>query len=104
MLKSVLLVVMVTVVAQVFPSCGGEEGTEIVGWVEAKRVESATRSWIIVINNVEYDVPAFFWSQVEIGDLVKYDGKAWTIVKKANAQMNLLDFWSMARSRFLTMG
>ena len=103
MLKTVLLVVMFTVLAQVFPSCGGE-GTEIVGWVEAKRVESTTRSFIIVINNVEYDVPAYFWSQVEVGDLVKWDGKTWTIVKKANAQVNLLGLWSMARSGFLTTG
>jgi len=104
MFRIALLVVMVTVFAQVFPSCGGEEGTEVVGWVEAKRVESATRSFLIVINHVEYDVPGYFWSQVEVGDLVKWDGKTWTIVKKANAQMNLSTLWSAAPGRFSVAG
>lgn len=103
MLRIALLVVMLSVVAQI-PSCGGDQGTEVVGWVEAKRVESATHSFLIVINNIEYDVPGYFWSQVEVGDLVKWDGKTWTIVKKANAQMNLLDLQSRARIRFPMTG
>jgi hypothetical protein len=39
--------------------------------------------YLLVINNVEYGVPYEFWLRVSIGDLVKYDGKTWTIVSKA---------------------
>lgn len=85
MLRVTLVVVMLTAIAQVFPSCGGEENRQVVGWVEAKRVEGgAAHAFLITINSTEYEVPAYFWPRVEVGDLVKWDGTAWTIVKKAN--------------------
>ncbi len=87
MLRVTLLVIMLTAIAQVFPSCGGEEGAAVVGWVEAKRVESAGHVYSITINSVEYEVPGYFWQQVGVGDLVKWDGRTWTIVKKAQAWM-----------------
>ena len=83
MVRVAMLLVSVLVVAQVFPSCGGEN-TEVVGWVEAKHVEGAGHVYWIQINSTEYDVPGYFWQQVQIGDLVKWDGLTWTIVKKAN--------------------
>ncbi len=85
MLKVTLLVVLVTAFAQVIPSCGGDQPTGqvgVIGWVEAKRVNAYARSNIVVINSVEYEVPGYFWSQVDVGDLVKWDGTTWTIVKK----------------------
>jgi hypothetical protein len=90
MLRGVLLVVLATTLAQALPSCGGEvEKSEVVGWVEAKRIDSTSHDFLIVINSVEYLVPGYFWSQVEVGDLVKWDGMTWTIVKKRNASSRL---------------
>ena|SRR2546422_6295735 len=89
MLKVVLLVTLATTLAQAFPSCGGEEKTELVGWVEAKRVDAFGRDFLLVINSVEYQVPGYFYQQVEVGDLVKWDGTTWTIVKKRNASAGI---------------
>ena len=86
MLKAALLVVLTTTLAQAFPSCGGgDEATQVVGWVEAKRIDASAHDFLLVINSVEYAVPGYFYQQVEIGDLVKWDGTTWTIVKKRNA-------------------
>ena len=82
MLKAVLLVVVATTLAQIFPSCGGEN-VEIVGWVERKGIEATGHSFYVTINSVDYNVPGYFWQQVQIGDLVKWDGTTWTIVRKA---------------------
>jgi hypothetical protein len=79
----VLLIVLATTLAQAFPSCG--EKVEIVGWVERKGVDQSAHSFYVTINSVDYDVPGYFWSQVQVGDLVKWDGTEWTIVKKSNA-------------------
>jgi hypothetical protein len=85
MLKIVLLVVLATTLAQAFPSCGGEgEKSDVVGWVEAKRIDPTSHDFLITINSVEYEVPGHFWNQIAIGDLVKWDGMTWTIVKKRN--------------------
>jgi hypothetical protein len=80
MLRGVLLVILATTLAQAFPSCG--EKVDVVGWIEAKGVEPAGHTFYVTINSVDYDVPAYFWQQVQVGDLVKWDGITWTIVKK----------------------
>jgi len=87
MLKVVLFVVLTTTLAQAIPSCGGggDEPTQVVGWVEAKRLDPSNHTFLLVINSAEYEVPGYFYQQVEIGDLVKWDGTTWTIVKKRNA-------------------
>jgi hypothetical protein len=85
MLKVVLLVVLTTTLAQAFPACGEGEKSEVVGWVEAKKIDSTSHDFLITINSVDYLVPGYFWNQVQIGDLVKWDGMVWTIVKKRNA-------------------
>src|SRR5437867_58286 len=90
MLRVVLLVVLATTLAQAFPSCGGGEATEVVGWVDAKRIEASNRAFLIVINYVEYEVPGFFYQEVEVGDLVKWDGTTWTIVKKRSTSSRSL--------------
>jgi hypothetical protein len=87
------LVVVLLVVAQILPSCGGgpggsgdeSSGPDVVGWVDEKR----TRVWetiphIIVINQIEYGVPYDFWTSVNVGDLVKYEGGRWSIVRRAS--------------------
>lgn len=83
--KFVLLFVLLTAVAQVFPSCENQQSNEpvVIGWVEEKHIDAFTRGYVIVINRAEYAVPVPFWSQVKVGDLVKWDGTIWTIVKRA---------------------
>jgi len=88
--KITLLVVVIMAVAQIIPSCGAGESTEVVGWVEAKGVDPFNRAFTITINSTEYEVPGYFWQRVEVGDLVKWDGVAWTIVKKANQPAGFL--------------
>lgn len=88
MLRIALLVIMMTTVAQIFPSCGAEEGSELVGWVEAKRVDASAHSFVITINSSDYEVPGYFYAQVQVGDLVKWDGHTWVIVKKASDRMD----------------
>lgn len=82
-MKLSLLVVLAVAVAQIVPSCDGGV-KEVVGWVEEKYIDRVTlrQRYTIVINTVAYDVPFQFWHNVEVGDLVKYDGIEWTIVRK----------------------
>lgn len=82
-MAKVLVVVLMVAVAQIVPSCGDSGSTSVVGWVEAKRVDRPNAAFYITINDVEYDVPGNFWTDVRIGDLVKWDGVVWTIVKRA---------------------
>jgi hypothetical protein len=95
MFKITLLLVVLTAIAQVFPSCGSggdDEGGGVVGWVEMKKVESAAQAghaYVLVINSTDYEVPGYFWQQVDVGDLVKWDGRTWTIVKRSNPQKPL---------------
>ncbi len=86
MVKIVVLASLLISLAQMLPSCGGDDsGPVVIGWVEAKHRDASADAYEIVINGAYYDVPAYFWDQVRVGDLVKWDGKVWTIVKKAGA-------------------
>lgn len=93
MLK-VMAIVALVAVAQILPSCGGPASpaggsgvspqAEVIGWVEEKR----SRVWeqtpyMVVINSHEYGVTYEFWMAVGVGDLVKFAGGKWTIVRKA---------------------
>jgi len=93
MLK-VMAIVALVAVAQILPSCGGPASpagspgvgpqADVIGWVAEKR----SRVWestpyMIVINHIEHGVPYEFWVAVEVGDLVKFAGGKWTIVRKA---------------------
>ncbi len=84
MIKVVVLASLLISLAQVFPSCSGDDsGSVVIGWVEAKRRDQMFDAYEVVINSNAYEVPAYFWDQVRVGDLVKWDGKVWTIVKRA---------------------
>lgn len=90
MVKVMLVVFLATSLAQIVPSCGGGSGTSlpggavVIGTVEAKRVSQAERSYSIFVLATEYDVPFVFWQQVNVGDLVRWDGTVWTIVRRAS--------------------
>ena len=86
MIKALVLVTVLASLAQVPPGCdGGSSGIVVIGWVEAKQFDRGSGAHVIVINSVEYQVPGYFWVEVRIGDLVKYDGKTWTIVRRAGS-------------------
>ncbi|MGH2375377.1 MAG: hypothetical protein ACREJ4_03610 [Candidatus Methylomirabilaceae bacterium] len=85
----ILAVVALLAIAQIIPSCGDDGGggsrPQVIGWVDEKvtRNQTAeTNPYLLVINNVEYGVPYDFWRTVDQGDLVKFDGEKWTIVRK----------------------
>lgn len=83
-MPKVILMVIVGALAfgQLAPSCGEEERT-VVGWVERKFPAPGRDAVVIVINHVEYAVPPEFYDEVRVGDLVKFEGGIWTIVKRA---------------------
>jgi hypothetical protein len=85
MLK-VLAVVALLAVAQLLPSCGGDGGSrpDVVGFVsEKRRAQQEFFPYLIVINNLEYGVPYEFWLTVEVGDLVRFAGGEWRVVRRA---------------------
>lgn len=77
----VLAVLLAISLAQVFPSCRGQ-GETVIGWVEAKYYHGRRESYVVVINNVEHNVPDEFYNEVEIGDLVKNERGIWSIVRR----------------------
>ncbi len=86
----VLAVVALLAVAQIIPSCGGddERRAQVIGWVDEKVTRNQiaeTNPYILIINNIEYGVPYDFWRTVDKGDLVKFDGDKWTIVRKVRS-------------------
>lgn len=81
--KGILLVVLLAgSLGQIVPSCGGEART-LIGWVEEKYYHGARESYVVVINNIEYNVPDDFFFLVEVGDLVARDENGlWRIVRR----------------------
>lgn len=90
-MMKVLAVVLLLAVAQLIPSCGDKDDDasdrpQVIGWVAEKRTRTTqTIPYLLVINQVEYGVPYEFYMVVGVGDLVKYDGIKWTIVRKAGS-------------------
>ena len=93
MIKALAVVALLSV-AQIIPSCGGGPGSgddpsvrsaaQVIGWVDEKRTRvSETVPWLVVINHIEHGVPYEFWMTVDIGDLVKFEGGKWSIIRKA---------------------
>jgi hypothetical protein len=83
--KVLLVVVLAVSLGQFVPSCGtGMErtGGDVIGWIADKYYLGKRQSFVVVINNVEYNVPDDFYYLVEVGDLVKSEGGMWSIVKK----------------------
>lgn len=79
-MKGLLLAVLLsTVFAQILPGCDGQARV-IIGMVEAK-YETDGQTFLIV-DKIDYRVPAAFWSQVDVGDWVRWDGFTWTIHRK----------------------
>ena len=43
----------------------------------------------ILVNDHPYQVPFGFFEQVQVGDMVRFDGKQWTIVKPGQPSPNV---------------
>ncbi len=84
MIKLVLLAVALLSIAQIAPSCGGDQSATVIGWVEAKGYDRFSGDYSVTILAQDYQVPWAFFQEVKVGDLVKWDGKVWTILKKAS--------------------
>ena len=89
MLKVLLVTFLVTSLAQIVPSCGGSDtsrpgGALVIGTVESKRLFNPERAYTITVLSTEYEVPYAFWQQVNVGDLVRWDGTVWTIVRRGS--------------------
>lgn len=93
-MTKVLAVIVLLAVAQILPSCGGRSASSsdeevsdrpvVIGWVAEKRQRAwETEVYFVVINQIEYGVPYEFYRDVQVGDLVKYDGLKWTLVRRA---------------------
>ncbi len=44
-----------------------------------------TGDYMIAVSGTAYEVPLAFYQQVRVGDTVKFDGKAWSIIKRAES-------------------
>lgn len=44
-------------------------------------------SYLISVNGTPYEVPMSFYYSVRVGDVVKFDGRSWRIVKRAPSTM-----------------
>jgi hypothetical protein len=42
-----------------------------------------TGSYLISVNGTPYEVPMSFYYSVRVGDVVKFDGRSWSVVKQA---------------------
>lgn len=86
-MKLLLVLILSFALTQVIPSCDG--GSEVVGWIDEKYIDRSIQGqrYMIVINTIHYDVDFGFWNSVQIGDLVKFDGAKWSIVRKRTSRV-----------------
>ncbi|GEM_PF-2637230 len=56
----------------------------VYGVVAQKYASTGDRmTWILRIEDEFYPVPQDFYNRAQLGDTVKFDGRAWSIVKRA---------------------
>jgi len=79
-----VFVLAVSVLAADFNLGCTPNGGYVYGVVEAKYSGSGGDASLLQIASDTFTVPAGFYDEVRVGDLVRYDGKGWTIVKPAS--------------------
>ncbi len=56
----------------------------VYGVVAQKYASTGDRmTWILQVEDEFYPVPQAFYDRVQLGDTVKFDGRAWSVVKRA---------------------
>lgn len=77
----VFVVLLAALAADISVGCG--QGY-VYGPVAQKIATNGDKaSYLLQINGDSYEVPGDFYQTVRLGDTVKYNGKTWTIVKRA---------------------
>jgi hypothetical protein len=92
MIKPVFALVLsfAAIFGQIVPGCDGDNQV-IVGYVEEKYVFSESGQFhVIVVDRTHYNVSPPFWLRVGVGDRVRYDGRTWTITRRAGEPSNLI--------------
>jgi len=64
--------------ADISTGCGQDY---VYGAVTQKINAGHEQNSTIMVNGQPYEVPSDFYQQVQVGDMVKFNGKEWTIVK-----------------------
>jgi len=84
MLKALLFIAILSVFAADF-SVGCGQGYVYGPVTQKLNTGGGNGDYLIAVDGATYDVPLSFYNQVRVGDTVKFDGRAWTIVKPAGA-------------------
>jgi len=78
--KVLLFIVLLSAfAADISVGCGQ---TYVYGKV-IQKYTAPNQTYQISINGTSYSVPVDFFNTVHVGDMVKFNGKTWTIVKEA---------------------
>lgn len=83
--KAIIFVAILSLLAaDISVGCG--RTTYVYGPVEQKYVTSENKDpdKLIMISGQTYLVPPSFFAAIEVGDTVKYNGKKWAIIKRAD--------------------
>lgn len=82
----VFVAVLSLLAADISVGCG--KGAYVYGPVEQKFVTSSNEpDRTILISGQPYDVPRYFYDIVSIGDWVRFNGRTWSIVKRADGSV-----------------
>lgn len=82
----VLVGIFAALAADVTVGCG--QGY-VYGPVDQKYTTGGdTGSYLISVNGTPYEVPMSFYYSVQVGDVVKFDGRSWSIVKRAQSTLS----------------
>jgi len=65
--------------AEVTVGCGRQD--YVYGTVTQKFTPAEEATYEIKVDGTPYVVPTNFYYEVQVGDLVKYDGKQWQVIK-----------------------
>jgi hypothetical protein len=81
--RALLFVALLSLLAaDVSVGCGN---AYVYGPVEQKYSSNAQEAdSMILVGGQTYLVPQYFYSQLQVGDIVRFNGRAWSIVKKAD--------------------
>jgi|SRR5215469_2228325 len=80
----VFVAILSLLAADVSVGCGAN--AYVYGPVEQKYTTGSDEGEkLILIGGQTYQVPPTFFAEVSVGDTVKYNGRVWTVVKRAGA-------------------
>ncbi len=86
MVTALVVVLVVSMLAADMNLGCTPNGGYVYGVVEAKFSGTGDNDMsVLQIASDTFTVPVSFYDEVQVGDLVRYDGKGWTIVKSAGS-------------------